>query len=349
VTQPLRVAVVGLGMMGRHHARVWNELGDDVELVAVSDVDGATVERITRGRNLTGYADYEQMFDDAKPDAVSIVVPTNQHEEVAINAMERGIAVLIEKPLGPDGDGAKRIIECAARTRSVATVGHIERFNPAVLELERRLVENPLGRIFQIKSRRTGPMAARIRDVGVTIDLATHDIDIIRQVVGEPIVRVFAETAQRVHSSREDLFTGLFRFANDVVGLLDINWLTPTKIRELSVAGERGMFVIDYLEQNLTFYENSEADPNFEALAKVSGVSEGNMIRYAIDRVEPLRAELHAFATAVRGERAVGVSLIDGLMAVLLAEIALESAATGRAIDVDEEALLGDAARNSGT
>ncbi len=346
MSEPLRVAVVGLGMMGRHHARVWNELGDDVDLVAVSDIDGGTVDRITRGRNLTGYTDFTQMFDDAKPDAISVVVPTNQHEEVAVAAMERGIAVLIEKPLGPDGHSARRIIECAARTKCVATVGHIERFNPAVLELERRLTENPLGRIFQIKSRRTGPMAVRIRDVGVTTDLATHDIDIIRQVVGEPIVRVYAETAQRVHSSREDLFTGLFRFANDVVGLLDINWLTPTKIRELSVAGERGMFVVDYLEQNLAFYENSEADPGFDALAKVSGVSEGNMIRYAINRVEPLRAELLAFAAAVRGERPVGVSLTDGLMAVLLAETALESAATGRAINVDEEAML---ARGPGT
>lgn len=340
MTQPLRVAVVGLGMMGRHHARVWNEIGDGIDLVAVGDVDSATVERITRGRNLAGFTDYERMLDETKPDAISIVVPTGGHEEVAVAAMERGIAVLIEKPLGPDSAAARRIMECANRTGCVATVGHIERFNPAVLELERRLAENPLGRIFQIKSRRTGPMAARIRDVGVTTDLATHDIDIIRQVVGSPIVRVYAETAQRVHSSGEDLFTGLFRFANDVVGLLDINWLTPTKIRELSVAGERGMFVVDYLEQNLTFFENSDADPHFEMLAKVSGVSEGNMIRYAINRVEPLRAELEAFASAVRGERPVGVSLSDGLAAVRLAEIALESAATGRAIDVDEAALL---------
>lgn len=340
MTKPLRVAVVGLGMMGRHHARVWNEIGENVELAGVSDVDKATIERITRGRNLAGFHDYEHMFDDVKPDAISIVVPTNQHEAVAVAAMERGINVLIEKPLGPDGPAARRIIESARRTGCVATVGHIERFNPAVLELDRRLGENPLGRIFQIKSRRTGPMAARIRDVGVTTDLATHDIDIIRQVVGAPIVRIYAETAQQVHSSQEDLFTGLFRFANDVVGLLDINWLTPTKIRELSVAGERGMFVVDYLEQNLTFFENSDADPNFEVLAKVSGVSEGNMIRYAIDRVEPLRAELEAFAAAVRGERPPGVSLADGLMAVLLAEIALESAATGRAVNVDEPALL---------
>lgn len=342
MTGPLRVAVVGLGAMGRHHTRVWQDMGG-CDLVGISDVDDDAVAALTRGRTVRGFVNHEALFDECKPEAVSIAVPTNQHEAVAVAAMERGIAVLIEKPLGPDSEAARRVIACAERTGVVATVGHIERFNPAVLELERRLGEDPLGPIFQVKSRRTGPMAARIRDVGVTIDLATHDIDIMRQVVGSPVVRVYAETAQRLHSSREDLFTGLFRFANDVVGLLDINWLTPTKIRELSVAGERGMFVVDYLSQDLTFFENSSVDPYFENIARVSGVSEGNMIRYAIARVEPLRAELEAFAGAVRGERPVGVSLSDGLAAVRLAELALASAASGRAIDVDPKEVVGPA------
>ena len=336
----LRAGVIGLGVMGRNHARAWGEVPGS-ELVAVTDSDPRAVERATRGRTLHGFTDALAMLDAVELDAVSIAVPTSGHEEIAIAAMERGIAVLIEKPLAGDAEAGRRIIACAERTGAVATVGHIERFNPAVLELERRLAEDPLGRIFQVKSRRTGPLAARIRDVGVTVDLATHDLDIMRRIVGAPVTRVYAETAQRLHSSHEDLFTGLIRFANDVVGLLDINWLTPTKIRELSVAGERGMFVVDYLDQNLTFYENSEADPNFDRLAVVRGVSEGNMVRYAIPRVEPLRAELEAFAAAARGERPVGVTLSDGLAAVVLAEVALSSARTGRAIDVDEAKLLG--------
>ena len=339
MSRALQVGVIGLGAMGRHHARAWGEV-PGVELVAVADAEARTVERTTRGRTLKGFTDSDAMLGEVALDAISIAVPTNRHEEIAVAAMERGIAVLIEKPLAGDAASARRIIACAERTGAVATVGHIERFNPAVLELERRLAEEPLGRLFQIKSRRTGPLAARIRDVGVTIDLATHDLDIMRHAVGSPVTRVYAETAQRVHSTHEDLFIGLLRFANDVVGLLDINWLTPTKIRELSVAGERGMFVVDYLEQNLTFYENSEADPNFDPLSVVSGVSEGNMVRFAIPRVEPLRAELDAFAAAVRGEAPPGVPLRDGLAAVLLAEIALTSAREGRTIAVDEAQLL---------
>ena len=336
----LRAGVIGLGAMGRHHARAWGEI-PGVDLVAVADADTAAVDRATRGRTLQGFTDAEVMLDATELDAVSIAVPTSHHEAVAVAAMERGISVLIEKPLAGDAEAARRIIACAERTGAVATVGHIERFNPAVLELERRLTEDPLGHIFQVKSRRTGPFAARIRDVGVTVDLATHDLDIMRRIVGAPVTRVYAETAQRLHSTHEDLFTCLVRFSNDVVGLLDINWLTPTKIRELSVAGERGMFVVDYLEQNLNFYENSDADPKFDRIAVVSGVSEGNMVRYAIPRVEPLRAELESFAAAVRGEAPVGVTLTDALAVVLLAEIALSSARTGRAIDVDEARLLG--------
>lgn len=329
----LRVGVAGLGMMGRHHARAWTEV-PGVELVAVADADETAIGRVTKGRTFRGYTDILRMLDEEQLDALSVVVPTSLHERVAVDAMERGIAVLIEKPLAIDTEAGRKIIAAAERTGAVATVGHIERFNPAVLELTKRLQDEPLGRIFQVKSRRTGPMAARIRDVGVTIDLATHDIDIMRMVVGTPIVRLYAETAQQVHSTREDLFTGLFRFANDVVGLLDINWLTPTKIRELSVAGERGMFVVDYLTQDLYFFENSSLDARFEQLAMVSGISEGNMIRYAIRRDEPLRAELEVFAQAVRGERAVGVTLADGLAAVEIAELCLRSAQTGQALSI---------------
>jgi predicted dehydrogenase len=329
----LRVGVAGLGMMGRHHARAWTEV-PGVELVAVADADEVAVGRITKGRTFRGYTDILRMLDQEQLDALSVVVPTSLHERVAVDAMERGIAVLIEKPLASDAEAGRKIIAAAERTGAVATVGHIERFNPAVLELTKRLQDEPLGRIFQVKSRRTGPMAARIRDVGVTIDLATHDIDIMRRVVGTPIVRLYAETAQQLHSTREDLFTGLFRFANDVVGLLDVNWLTPTKIRDISVAGERGMFVVDYLTQDLFFFENSSLDARFEQLAMVSGISEGNMIRYAIRRDEPLRAELEAFAQAVRGEREVGVTLADGLAAVEIAELCLRSAQTGQALSI---------------
>jgi predicted dehydrogenase len=222
-------------------------------------------------------------------------------------------------------------------------VGHIERFNPAFRELERRLAGEQIGQIFQIKARRTGPTAMRVSDVGVTLDLATHELDIVCRLVHAPLLQIYAQTARRVCSAHEDLFTALLRFADGTVALLDVNWLTPSKIRELWVTGERGSFVVDYLMQDLTFHENSDAPScTFDASPAVARVSEGNAIRYAIERVEPLRAQLQAFAAAVRANSDPPVPLRDGFLAVHRAELALCSAATGQAIDLDEETLLGE-------
>ena len=139
------------------------------------------------------------------------------------------------------------------------TVGHIERFNPAIRELRRRLEAGELGRIFQISATRLGPFPARIRDVGVVVDLAPHDLDVMRFLVRAEPVRIYAETERRIHTEHEDLFNGTVRFANGVLGVLNINWVTPTKRRVLTVTGERGMYVADYISQDLVFYANPEA------------------------------------------------------------------------------------------
>src|SRR5690606_20141800 len=133
-------------------------------------------------------------------------------------------------------------------------VGHIERFNPAILELKRRIEQ--VGTIFQISARRVGPFPDRIRDVGVVVDLASHDIDAMNFILESPVETVYAQTAQRIHTSHEDMVLGTLRFANGTVGALDVNWLTPTKIRQLTVSGNRGTFVADYLSQDVAFYEN---------------------------------------------------------------------------------------------
>lgn len=344
MSNPLRVGVIGLGAMGRQHVRVWTELAD-VDLAGVCDLDAGAVERCLKGRSAPGYTAFERMLDEVPLDAVSVAVPTTLHEAVATFAMEQGVAVLIEKPLADHSDSARRLITCAERTGVVAGVGHIERFNPAFRELERRLAAEQIGQIFQIKARRTGPTAMRVSDVGVTLDLATHELDIVCRLVQAPLLQLYAQTARRVRSAHEDLFTALLRFADGTVALLDVNWLTPSKIRELWVTGERGTFVVDYLMQDLTFHENSDAPPpTFDASPAVARVSEGNAIRYAIERVEPLRAQLEAFAAAVRANGDPPVPLRDGLLAVQLAELALYSAATGQAMDLDDQTPLSELA-----
>ena len=215
-------------------------------------------------------------------------------------------------------------------------VGHVERFNPAVVELKRRLDRGELGRIFEIVARRKGPFPVRVRDVGVVIDLAAHDLDIMWYLTGAEVTRVYAETAQRVHVSHEDMLSGLLRFSDGTVGVLDINWLTPTKIRELSVIGERGMFQVNYLTQDLFFFENAQASEVWDTLSILRGVAEGRMIRHVVAKREPLRTEIEAFLAAVRGEEVPIVSGEDGLRALRQAQMIVQSGLENRPISTEE-------------
>ena len=334
----LRAGVVGLGMMGRNHVRVWDEVIDGVELAAVADPDADALRRATTGRAARGYPDPATMFAEEQLDLVSIVAPTSLHLPVTLAALEAGVHVLVEKPIASDRAEAEAMIAAAARANLILTVGHIERFNPAIRELKRRLADNELGRIFQIAATRLGPFPARIRDVGVVIDLAPHDLDVMRYLVGSEPVRLYAETEQRIHTDHEDLFNGIMKFANGVVGTLDINWLTPAKKRTLTVTGERGMYVADYISQDLIHYANPDAGHTWEnrggdgASAPITSVAEGETTRRYVRKQEPLVVELDEFAAAVRSGGPAPVSPRDGMVALLLARKMVEAGRTGEVI-----------------
>jgi predicted dehydrogenase len=328
---PLRAGVVGLGMMGRNHVRVWDEAVDGVELAAVADPDPQALRRATQGRSLRGYPDAAAMFAEGGLDMVSVVAPTSDHLPIVLEALAAGVHVLVEKPIAATRDEAERMIAAAAEAGRILTVGHIERFNPAVRELRRRLAAGELGRIFEVHATRLGPFPARIRDVGVVVDLAPHDLDVMRYLLGSDPVRLYAETEQRIHTDHEDLFVGIMKFANGAVGVLDINWLTPTKKRTLSVTGERGMYVADYLTQDLVFYANP-AD---------ASVAEGEVVRRHVERREPLAVELDEFARAVREGGPPPVDPREAMVALLLARTMVEAARRGTAISGPElEAVL---------
>lgn len=317
--RPVRAAVIGVGAMGRNHARVYSHL-DGVELVGIADSDPAALEWISKRFPTRTYPNYNEMLAAERVDIASITVPTGLHEQVACDLMARGVHVLVEKPLAADVIEGERIIEVARQSGVCLGVGHIERFNPAIITLKRQLESGHLGRVFQIMIRRIGPFPARIKDVGVFLDLATHDIDVMNYLIGSEVVRVATETAQLLHTHNEDLAASLLRFANGVIGVLVENWTSPTKIRDLSVSGERGMFVVDFLAQDLYFFENNYTASNWDSLQVFRGMSEGNMTRFAITRDEPLRLELEAFVRAVTEGMPFPVSSQDALRAVRIAE-----------------------------
>lgn len=333
----LKMAVIGVGAMGRNHARVCNEI-PDVELIAVADVDSAVALRVGELYRIRSYSDHSELLSQERPDAVSVAVPTQGHYRVVMDALHADCHVLVEKPIATTVEEGRELIEAARARNLLLMVGHIERFNPAVIELKRRIVAGELGRVFQIHARRLGPFPTRIRDVGVVVDLATHDIDVMRYLTEAKAVRVYAETKREVHVSNEDMLTGLVRFDDGTLGVLEINWLTPTKIRELYVTGERGLFLVNYLTQDLYFYENEDANgTDWGTLSVLRGVSEGQMVRYKVRKVEPLRAELEAFASAIRGNCQAIVTGTDGVEALRLAHAILKSGEQHLAIVVNDE------------
>ena len=332
----IRVGIVGLGVMGRSHARVLDDV-DLADLVAVCD---PTEEAMAwaRKRRLTGYRSYRELFDHERLEAVTVAVPTRFHLEVGLAAIEHGLHVLMEKPIAADLDEAKQLIAAAKKHGTVLAIGHVERFNPGVRELKKRLDTGQVGRIFQVHSRRQGPFPSRIRDVGAVIDLATHDLDVMRFLLDAEVVRLYAETERRIHTEHEDMLNALLRFDNGAVGVMQVNWLTPTKIRELAVLGERGMLHLNYLTQDLTFYENSIATGAEHPLSLLTGVSEGTLLRHIVDRAEPLRLELESFLTSVANKTPPEVGSEDGLKALSLALDLIRSANEGRVLDLARQA-----------
>ena len=328
----LRVGLAGLGSMGRNHLRILSAR-TDLRLAAVADPVAETLAAATAQTGARGFAEPLAMIAEAELDAVVIAAPTTAHVPLALAAIERDIAVLVEKPLAATVDEAMRIVG-AARLRGVPVqVGHVERFNPAVLELGRLIAAGWLSSIYSIASRRAGPFPARIRDVGVTVDLATHDADILSWIAGERPARVYGETAQRIHATNEDLLFGLLHFPSGATGMLDVNWLTPAKRRQLIVVGEEGMFELDYLTQRLTFTKATDTT-NPRLIGGYAPTFEGEMVELPVASAEPLASELDAFIDVVRhGGRPI-VDAEDGLWAVAIATSLLDSAAGGRAIDL---------------
>jgi predicted dehydrogenase len=333
--RPLRLGLAGLGSMGRNHLRVIGSR-DDCRLVAVADPVPEVLADAAARSGAAPYADPLAMLVDAGLDAVVIAAPTTAHLELGLAAVERGVAILVEKPLAATVDEGLELL-AAARARGVPVqVGHVERFNPAVLELGRLLHQARwLSTIYSIQSRRAGPFPARIRDVGVAIDLATHDVDILSWIAGERPDRAYAETARRVHAAHEDLLFGLLRFPSGAAGMLDVDWLTPAKRRQLSVVGEEGMFELDYLTQRLTFTKAPDvAHPRL--IAGYAPTFEGDVAVLPVANEEPLAAELESFVRVVRAGGRPVVDGVDGLWAVAIAWALRTAAAEGRPIDLSD-------------
>ncbi|MBN2488633.1 MAG: Gfo/Idh/MocA family oxidoreductase [Methanosarcinaceae archaeon] len=304
----IRAGVIGVGAMGQHHVRIYHEM-EGVELVGISDVDRTRVEELASQYGTKPFTDYKELLAEGL-DAVSIVVPTTLHKQVTMDVLESGANILVEKPVADTIENADSMIKAAREAGRVLMIGHIERFNPAVTRMKEIVNSGLLGKIVSISTRRVGPYNPRIRDVGIIIDLGVHDIDVISYLYGSKVSEVYSIAGNDIHS-QEDHASTILKFKDNRSGVVELNWLTPHKTREMTVVGLEGVAYLDYIDQTVSIH-----DKEWISQAKV-------------EKSEPLKKELEHFIRSVKDSKTPLITGEDGKHALEVALAAIESYKNG--------------------
>ncbi len=309
--EKINAAVVGLGRMGKNHARVLSTISS-VKLFGVCDVDESVAKNVAKKYRTSYYLDYKELAEERELDVVIIATPTSLHKTVACEFIKNNKHVLVEKPIATNVRDAQEIVRLAEVKNVKLMVGHVERFNPAVNRLKEVIDRGDIGDIISIQAKRIGPHPPRNIDVGVTIDLAIHDIDIIANYILErrKIRRIYAVT-RSVFSEYSDIVHALIKFEGDVIASLTANWLTPTKIRKLEAIGDKGFINLDYISQNIQLlrkYEEVHQDVYLE--------SENIFVK----KEEPLKRELVHFINTIIHDEQPPLTGQDAVNALKIAE-----------------------------
>ncbi|MHC5036295.1 MAG: Gfo/Idh/MocA family oxidoreductase [Planctomycetota bacterium] len=323
MSDPLNVGVVGVGRLGGIHARIYAEL-EDVNLVAVVDADPARAQEVAAAYDVAGTSDYTALF--GKVDAVSVATPTSSHAEIGTAFLERGIPVLIEKPMARDVGEADRLVAAAKKGNALLQVGHVERFNPAVMAAE-KVIGVPLF----IEAHRLSPFAFRSADIDVVLDLMIHDIDIIHHLVKSPLERVDAAGVAIV-SPAVDIANARFVFRNGCVANVTASRVSAKRLRKIRIFSKEGYLSLDYGELRALLIQPTEAvrDGRINPM-EIPEEAKGDPLPYFLTHLvqvqeipfgehEPLKRELEAFVHCVREGEVPQVSGEEGRTAMEIAE-----------------------------
>lgn len=325
----VNIAVLGLGYMGQNHVRVLSSMAQ-ANLVAVCDIDEQKTRKISKQYKLRSYSNFEKLFTNENLDAVSVCLPTPLHLSASAFALRKKIAVFVEKPITSTVSEAKKLIAIAKSENKPIMVGHIERFNPVVNEIKQRIKSGELGEVYQIHTQRVSPPTDLGVDVPVSVDLATHDIDIMLYLSGQEPERIYAESLSKLLKFNDSTIA-IIRFENGIVGLVEASWLYPIKKRTLSVLGEKGLYVADYITQELLFYKRNESLFKSTDYLKYAAVK-ADVVKMAFDWREPLQIELESFIDALRFDRKMPVGAVEGLKALEIAHTFEQSSGQNRLI-----------------
>jgi len=297
----IKVGVIGLGAMGRNHVRVYSEL-PDVELVGIADIDYDLSQSLAKKYHTKPFSDYKELLQ-GDLDAVSIAVPTSCHCEVAMVTADAGVNMLIEKPIADSIPAANSIIESVSKNQVKLMVGHIERFNPVIPVIKKEIEGTE---VSLIEITRIGPFPPRIRDVGVIIDLATHDIDLLRYITGSEFKKIYSLTSRNL-APHEDAAILLFQMENGILGQVTVNWLTPFKVRTINIPTKEKLIKASLIDQKVTEYSKYKENDSY--LVK----------ELSVPFAEPLKLELDAFISSIKNDVQPPISGEDGLKALEVA------------------------------
>jgi predicted dehydrogenase len=303
----LRVGVVGVGVMGSNHARVLAEL-QGVKLVGIADPERKHREFVANALNCAALSDVDALIRHGV-DAITIAAPTHTHQEIALECIARGIHVLVEKPIASSVEEGRAIIAAARRAGVTLMVGHVERFNPAVEAIKQAIRNED---ILSIAITRVGPFPPRMSNVGVVIDLAVHDIDLIRWFTDSDIVEIQPQLSSAV-AEREDIALLQFRTASGVLAHINTNWLTPFKARTIHIATRDKYLMGDLLTLQVTECFGFQPDGSY------------SMRHLSVGYAEPLRSELVAFMNAIRTGGVPPVTGEEGVASLEIATRCLEA------------------------
>lgn len=305
-----RIAVIGTGGWGKNHVRVLSELG---HLVAVCDLDSSRAAAYAEKFRVNAYSSVDELLERERPDGVTVCTPASTHFAVATKTLRAGFHTFVEKPMTGTVEEAAALIGEAERAKKILTVGFIERFNPAITELKKMISSGALGRPILFEYHRENRRGENIVDVGVVKDASVHDIDTARWLFGEEPKTVYARVGS-VMGKNEDFATILLVFGGERTAFITTNWVTPSRVRQLSAVCEKAVVTLDFISQEIQIHEES-----------------GTRVPKHTTQ-EPLMLELKEYASAISEGRQPLVTGRDGMMATRIAEAVLASSRTSSPI-----------------
>lgn len=319
--------MIGVGSMGQNHARIYSEMGN---LVGVHDAFPDSANHVARRLGTKAFDSADELLENV--DAVSICTPTTSHFGVARKAIEMGKAALVEKPFTGDEAHARILCELAEANKVTLASGFVERFNPVVAATKEALEAGRFGRLVSIGSRRVSSLPGRIRDVGVIKDLAIHDVDVIRHITGREVRSVYALGGRMNGLQFEDHANFLMDMGNSVIATVEVNWLTPMKVRKVSLTCSSGFAQMDYMNQSLEFSSSKFHGMDDADMSQIPMVLDVHQV--FVKREEPLKRELEAFLKAAEMSSKATVDGWDALANLRVCNAALLSLTGGQQVDM---------------